>query len=91
MQLKIENIDNKKYQVSFGKNKLEISETSNKWNNEGINEFLIDLATKTPDDEQINIECNQDLVKTDKVYEHIVELFEEFASRFNELNANEEE
>lgn len=92
MELIIKKInDEKKYVVCFAKQQLEVSETSENWNNEGINQFLIQLATKTPAGENIDVMFDENLFKTDKVYKHVVELFGEFVKKFNELNIVEEE
>lgn len=82
--------EEKKYVVCFAKQQLEVSETSETWNNEGINQFLIQLATKTPDGENIEIKFDENLYKTDKVYKHVVELFNEFVKKFNEINKVED-
>lgn len=90
MKLKINKLEEKKYIVSFAKEALEISQDSDNWNTEGINRFLIQLGTKTPKDEKIEITCDGDLCKEDKVYNHIYELFNEFAKQYNKLNTQKE-
>ena len=42
-----------KIYVKFANQTLEVSETSSTWNMVEINKFLIDLATKTPDEQLI--------------------------------------
>ncbi len=68
--------------VSFGKEVLEVSETSQDWNNQGINNFLIKLASATPDKETIVLDYNKE--DKDTVYKHVVQLFESFINEYNE-------
>ncbi len=67
--------------VSFGKEVLEVSETSQDWNNQGINNFLIKLASATPDKETMVIDYNKD--DENAVYKHIVQLFKSFTEEYN--------
>ncbi len=68
--------------VSFGKNVLEISDTSQDWNNQGINNFLIKLASATPDGEKMVIDYDSEDENT--VYKYIYELFKSFINEYNE-------
>ena len=68
--------------VGFAKEVLTISENSNEWSNEGINKFLISLASKTPDGEKITIEYDEE--NEDPTFKHIVQLFKEFTEQYNE-------
>lgn len=74
--------------VSFGKTSLEIWEGSPKWNTDGINEFLINLASQTPNNENITISFDKD--EESKIYKHIVDLFREFTNEFNNLNVTKD-
>ncbi|MGL5733049.1 MAG: hypothetical protein ACRCXE_03195, partial [Metamycoplasmataceae bacterium] len=67
-----ENLDTKEIIVSFAKEMLLISENSEEWTNEGINKFLISLASKTPSDEDIEIEYDEE--NEDPTYKHITTL-----------------
>lgn len=67
--------------VSFANEFLEISENSNQWTTEGINKFLIQLASKTPDGEEIELEFDE--TKQDQIFLHVVDLFSEFAKEYN--------
>ncbi|TCG11571.1 hypothetical protein [Mycoplasma todarodis] len=68
--------------VSFGKEVLEVSETSQDWNNQGINNFLIKLASATPDKETMVIDYDEE--DENAVYKHIVQLFKSFTDEYNE-------
>lgn len=72
-----------KIYVKFANQTLEVSETSSTWNMVEINKFLIDLATKTPDEQLIEIKFDQELVKENQIYAHIVLLFSEFTKKYN--------
>ncbi len=87
MTLKIKKTNDNTYLASFASNELDISKDSENWNIEGINKFLIKLATKTPKGEQIEIECDKDSLENDKILSHIYELFNEFVKQYNQLNA----
>ncbi|MGL6125213.1 MAG: hypothetical protein ACRC1F_01835 [Metamycoplasmataceae bacterium] len=76
-----DNMGTKEIIVSFAKELLLISENSEEWTNEGINKFLISLASKTPNDEDIVLEYDEK--NEDTTYIHIVGLFKEFASEYN--------
>ena len=83
MILEIKWIDDKKYCAKFKNIELEINENSEKWNINGINEFLIELASDLPDKEKIELKVDQDKQKSDKVYSHIVDLFDNFVQEYN--------
>lgn len=85
MKLKIKK-DNEKIFVSFAKEFIEISENSQNWNTDGINKFLIKIATSLSADE--NIEIEKDDNKEDEVYNYIVELFTKFAEQFRKQSGN---
>ena len=72
-----------KIYVKFANQTLEVSETSPTWNMAEINKFLIDLATKTPDEQLIEIKFDEDLTKENQIYAHIVLLFSEFVKKYN--------
>lgn len=76
-----QNLEIKEIIVSFAKEYLIISEDSEQWSNDGINKFLISLASKTPNDEEIIL--NYDEENEDPIYKHIVVLFSEFISEYN--------
>ncbi|MGL5732868.1 MAG: hypothetical protein ACRCXE_02255 [Metamycoplasmataceae bacterium] len=76
-----ENLETKEIIVSFAKEMLLISENSEEWTNEGINKFLISLASKTPSDEDIEIEFDEE--NEDPTYKHITSLFMEFVLEYN--------
>lgn len=84
MLLEIKKIDENKFIAKFANEELEISEQSQDWNMEGINKFLIKLASKTPVNEKI--ELNFDVQEENKVYLHIIDLFQEFINEYNFLN-----
>lgn len=81
MILNIKKINDKQFEVNFSDQKLEIDEKSPNWNIEGINKFLINLASKTPDDEKI--ELRFDDKEEDKIYKHICFLFKNFCDEYN--------
>lgn len=85
------NIINKaeKIYVKFANQTLEVSENSPTWNMAEINKFLIDLATKTPDGQLIEIKFDDELVKENQIYNHIVLLFSEFVKKYNSEIANQ--
>lgn len=76
-----QNKETKEILVCFGKDILNISENSTNWSSEGINNFLINLATKTPDGEKITIEYNKE--NEDLIFNHITLLFNEFVNEYN--------
>ncbi|MGL5205661.1 MAG: hypothetical protein ACRC7B_01980 [Metamycoplasmataceae bacterium] len=76
-----ENLETKEIIVSFAKELLLISENSEEWTNEGINKFLINLASKTPSDENIELEYDEE--NEDPTYKHIISLFNEFVLEYN--------
>ncbi|MGL5204797.1 MAG: hypothetical protein ACRC63_00945 [Metamycoplasmataceae bacterium] len=76
-----QNLETKEIMVGFAKETLLISETSEEWTNEGINKFLISLASKTPSDEDIEIEYDEE--NEDPTYKHIISLFKEFVLEYN--------
>ncbi len=76
-----ENKESKEIIVSFAKEYLTISEDSEDWTNDGINKFLINLASKTPDGE--NIELAYDTNNKDVIFLHIITLFKEFVKEYN--------
>ncbi|MGL4252003.1 MAG: hypothetical protein ACRDCH_02625 [Metamycoplasmataceae bacterium] len=81
-----ENLETKEIIVSFAKELLLISENSEEWTNEGINKFLISLASKTPSDEGIELEYDKE--NEDPTYKHIISLFNEFVLEYNKsINA----
>lgn len=80
------NNDKKTILVKFAKQELIIDSNSTKWNSEGINEFLINLAAAIPDGE--NIEIDFDKENKDEIYLHIVDLFSEFAKEYNSFGNN---
>ena len=83
MVLEIKWIDDKKYCAKFKNIELEINENSEKWNINGINEFLIELASDLPDKETIELKVDQEKQNSDKVYNHIVDLFSNFVQEYN--------
>lgn len=80
MKLKIKR-DNEKIFVSFAKEALEISENSTNWNTDGINKFLIKIASSLSEDEKIEIDYEK--IEGDEVFQYIVDLFSKFAEKFN--------
>ncbi|MBD5423067.1 MAG: hypothetical protein HDR43_01050 [Mycoplasma sp.] len=85
MKLEIKKTDENKFIAKFSNEELDISANSENWNIEGINKFLIKLATKTPKGETIELEHDKD--EENKVYKYIYSLFKEFVDQYNELNA----
>ncbi|CAM9134816.1 hypothetical protein [Mycoplasma todarodis] len=73
--------------VSFGKEVLEVSETSQDWNNQGTNNFLIKLASATPDKETIVLDYDKD--DENAVYKHVIQLFESFTKEYNSTLQND--
>lgn len=89
MKLEIRKIEENKYIAKYGRdNELDISLESENWNSEGINKFLIKLATSTADENQIELDFDEQEYEKNKVYNHIVELFKEFANEYNKLLEN---
>lgn len=84
MLLEIKKIDENKFIAKFANEELEISEQSQDWNIEGINKFLIKLASKTPVKEKIELKFNNQ--EENKVYLHLIDLFQEFIKEYNRLN-----
>lgn len=91
MKLKLILKNEKEIIAQFGNEELEINETSENWNTEGINKFLINLATKTPNKEKIEIEYDEKLSEENKTYKHIIFMFKEFQNEYNKLINDEEE
>lgn len=81
MILTIKKEQDKEYLVGFAKDVLRISENSEDWSNDGINAFLINLASKTPEGDSITLEYDQE--NEDPVYKHLIMLFKEFADEYN--------
>lgn len=77
----IQKKERKEILVGFAKEILTISKDSTQWSNEGINNFLINLATKTPDGELIIVEYDDK--NEDITFGHITLLFNEFAKEYN--------
>lgn len=89
MKLEIIKKEENKFLAKYGReNELDISIESENWNSEGINKFLIKIATTTPDENRIEIEYDQDEFANNKIYKHLVELFSEFAKEYNNLLDN---
>ena len=84
MTIEIIKITEEKFIAKFANEELEINENSEQWNTDGINKFLIKLASKTPTNEKIEIIFDEN--EKNKIYIHIVELFKEFANEYNTLN-----
>ena len=55
MKLEIKKLEDNKYLAKFAKEELEININSEAWNIDGINKFLIKLATSTPKNDDIEI------------------------------------
>ena len=72
--------------VNFADVSLDISKESEDWNDKGINNFLIQLSSKTPENDDIIVEYDQE--EKDSVYKHIVHLFKTFANTYNEDKQN---
>lgn len=89
MKLEIKKLEDNKYLAKFAKEELEININSEAWNIEGINKFLIKLATSTPKNDDIEIIYDQEIAKEDKVYSHLFNLFKEFTDEYNKLNLEE--
>ena len=68
--------DEKKILISFDNNILEVSDTSNNWNNEGINQFLIKIAAKIKFDTSLEIDYEKE--NQDPIYNFVVDLFKKF-------------
>lgn len=86
MLLEIKKIDENKFIAKFANEELEISEQSQDWNIEGINKFLIKLVSKTPVKEKIELKFNNQ--EENKVYLHLIDLFQEFINEYNGLNVD---
>ena len=54
-----------------------------------IKQILIKLATSTPKNDDIEIIYDKEIVKEDKVYSHLYNLFKEFTDEYNKLNLEE--
>ena len=83
MTLNITQKETKEILVSFAKEILTISEDSEDWSNDGINKFLIGLASKTPDGEKIEIKYDEE--NEDPTFKHIIQLFNEFTKEYNKV------
>lgn len=83
----IEDTSEEQIIISFnkGKNKIVCSQNSENWNSDGINSFLIDLASATPEDESIELEYQENNKAN---YRHVVSLFDNFIKEFNKKIAN---
>ena len=81
MILKIKKQEDKIF-VSFANESIMISQDSTDWNDKGINNFLIQLASKTPDEDKIELEFDKE--NKEEVYKHIVFLFQTFIDTYNE-------
>lgn len=81
MDLIIKKVGEKQVSVKFSDNELKINEQSSDWNIEGINKFLINLASKTPDGERIKIIFDDN--EQDEIYKHILFLFKSFCDEYN--------
>ena len=84
MTLEIKKIDEKNIIVKFANEELDINEKSENWNTDGINKFLVKLASKTPSNEKIEILFDEQ--EDNLIYKHIVSLFKEFVNEYNRLN-----
>ena len=82
MELKLKRINEDKIIASFANQELEISPTSEEWTIDGINKFLIKLASFSPD--KIELIIDQNVSDNDEIYNHIKELFEIFVNEFND-------
>lgn len=89
MILNIKKIEDKITLIKFANEELEISEKSEDWNTEGINKFLIKLASKTPNGEKIEIVYDKE--ENDLIYKHTINLFKEFVNEYNKLNVYKNE
>ncbi len=86
MEIRIKRIDKDTIKVSWGNEFLEISQTSESWNNKGINTFLINLVTDNPNNSQLTIIYDIQLKEKDEIYSYIVQLFEKFIIEVNKKN-----
>ena len=86
MILKIKKQEDKIF-VSFANESIMVSKDSTEWNDKGINNFLIQLASKTPDEDKIELEF--DNKNNEEVYKHIVFLFKTFINTYNESLIND--
>ncbi len=84
MTLEIKKIEEEKFVARFALEELLINNESDNWNTEGINKFLIKLASNVPNNEEINLIYDKE--EKNKIYVHIVELFKEFVEEYNRLN-----
>lgn len=73
--------------IGFAKELIEVYITKEEsvknvnWNTKDINSFLIKLSAATPDGEDIVVEADQN--QENKVFKHIVDIFETFAKNYN--------
>lgn len=89
MLLEIKKIDENKFIAKFANEEIEISEQLQDWNIEWINKFLIKLASKTPTNEKIELKFNDQ--EKNKVYLHLIDLFQEFINEYNGSNVGKGE
>lgn len=72
--------------VRCGKNEIIVSKKSEDWTNDGINNFLIKIATSIPEGEEMEIEFDEK--NEDITYRYIYELFQGFVNEYNRLTRN---
>lgn len=92
MELKIEYYkveEENEVKIKCGKNDLLVSKTSEQWNTEGINEFLVNVATSIPEHEKLDV--IYDDKNENSMYKYVCELFLEFANEYNKLIISEME
>ncbi len=73
----------KRVNIRVGKYSLLISKDSQKWNQDGINEFLINIASSLPEGEKFEIEFDSN--NNDEMYKYIYTLFDDFCNEYNKL------
>lgn len=72
--------------VECGKYKIEVSKNSEKWNNDGINDFLTSIAVAIPEGEKFEIEkkTSDDIkIESTNIFNYVCELFQSFVDEYN--------
>ncbi len=70
-----------KIKVLCGNYSLDVSKTSEMWNNHGINEFLVNIGAAITGNQKFNVVYQQDIQSP--VYKHVCNLFINFADEYN--------
>lgn len=75
--------ENKKVIIKCSKYDLLVSKDSQKWNIEGINEFLINISTTITDGDRFEVVYDEN--NKDEIYKYVCSLFIDFKNQYNLL------